>query len=669
MFAMNKTNPALNRLAGLFVFFLVFSTSSHAQLRINEILTSTDQEDSMETPQEWIELYNATGSPINLMGYSLSDDSLRPRKWLLPSITLPANNYLLIWATGYNRYTPGDYHTNFRLKREGERLALYDVSVAIVDELLYPPQRKDVSYGRDPADPEQWLFYENPTPGAANGTQGVAGFTSKPVLSVNAGLYDEAVRVTITAMPEESVYYTLDGSEPSQSSTRYSAPLRIAESASLRARTYRTGYLPGDEADASYVIRESIDRPIITITTDPDNLWDSRTGIYTHATSTGRAWERPAFVQFFNPAGDVFAEANCGIRIHGGASRQRADKKSFRLYFRSEYGPGKLDAPVIPDAAAKMLPFDKLVLRANYNDSWVHWDQQERDLATYVYDQLSRNLSGDMGMAYSRGTYTDLYLDGQYWGVYNLCERIESDLLKTFYGGDAWDVVKDDEIKEGDSTEWNRLQSFVSRSNLRNEEDYQAIQAMVDVPEFTDYFILNIWVQNDDWPMKNYYAVRERTPNAKWMCVIWDIEYSFGAGGPRGAISNNTFNHARSSSGVLSQLFSKLLTNDDYKRYFTTRLEELLSSTLSEKHIHERFQEILAEVRPFIPREAERWNQNQSISTWEAAADHGGQFIDNRSKYVRQHVYGALGMPTPTPTPIPVSVEDWRQYDESWTWR
>lgn len=622
-----------------------------AQIQINELLASTSETAPDGTPLEWIELHNAGEAAVDLTGYALSDDLLIPFQWLLPSLTLQPDDYLLIFATGLNTYSADEYHANFRLNRDGETVSLFSPSGVLVERVSFPLQQRDVSYGRDPAVPSQWRFFTPPSPGRANSSNGSMGFAESAVATLPAGRYSAPVSLQlIPTHLDAEIRYTLDGSEPTQASLLYSGPIPINQTSVIRSRTYRDGFLPSSISTRSYVIRDSIDRPILSLSTDPDNLWDRSTGIYANATASGDAWERPVHMEYFAPMGTLLSSAEAGIRMHGGASRNRAEKKSFRLYFRSDYGPARLDAPVISDALDAK-PFDKLVLRAGYNDSWIHWSPVERDLTTYVYDQLCRNLSGDMGAPYSRGDFADLYLNGEYWGFYNICERVEGDMLEPFYGTDDWIIVKDEETGAGDPRAWSSLRSFLQRANFTNDDDYQAIQQMVDLEQLTDYYILNIWVSNTDWPTKNFYAARESHENGLWKFIIWDIEWSFGAGGLMGTINANAFQNARSNNGTLGTMLNKLLRRDEYQQYFVDRFEHNISTVLSKSHVNQRFDELLARVRPFMPRESERWDPTRSLATFDSAIAAGKRFIDRRTDTVRQHIYGYLNIPTPTPTP------------------
>ncbi len=620
-------------------------------LIVNEFLAVTDNTDRDGTPLEWIEIFNAGKETVILGDYALTDDPQSPRKWVLPSIGLESGQLFIVWATGYDRYVSGKFHTNFRLDGDGEYLAIVQSDGSVVDSLTFPEQRQDVSFGRNPNDRSEWFYFANPTPGETNATQGILAGLSPPSFIPPGGFYSNQVKVSLSTRNEDwDIYYTLDGSPPTQTSKLYQTPLNLSKSTSIRARVFRDGAALSDEAIQTTIIETAQPLPIVSFVTDPPNLWNSRTGIYANATSSGFSWERPVSMEYISRAGLRRFGVNAGLRIHGGASRKRSEKKSFRVYFRREYGPGKLHESIIP--STNVDEFDSFILRAGYNDSWVHWDAIERQVAVYVSDQLGRNIQRDMGFIAPHGDYVDLYLNGDYWGIYNLCERIDGDYLESYYGYDDWDIINDDELKEGDRTSWNAMKNFVNRSNFTQSEPYQTIQTMIDLEQVTAYHILNIWVQNHDWPHHNWYAVRERRDDGKWKFICWDIEDSFGSGASRGQYNLNTFNQAKNNNPI-GNLFAALTRNPEYKIYFVQQLEHYLGTALSEEHLLNRLEEQLDLIRDAIPNEALRWNRNKSIDDWEKAAEMARTFINNRTEYVRRYVYRGLKIATPTPTPNP----------------
>jgi hypothetical protein len=642
----------------LCVFILICSfTNADGQdqpLLINEILASNSQVDEFGSSLDWIELYNPGPDAVQLENFSLSDDPLSPRKWMLPAVRLEAKAYFFVYATGYGIFSPGEYHTNFRLRRAGEFLGLFDSDLVLIDGIYYPEQEQDISYGRELGNFGQWLFFDPPSPMAEN-RNGFFGDAPTPVLSMPAGIYSGNVTITITSdHPDAVIRYTLDGSAPDQTSPRYSGAIRLTKTTPVRARAFVADYAPSRIATHTYLINEEITLPIISISTDPDNLFDRTIGIYANATSHGERWERPVSMEWIKPNGEVGFQIDSGLRIHGGASRSRSDKKSFRLYFRSEYGPGRLKYPVIPSTTVES--FDRLILRAGYNDSWGHWDSEQRRVAVYISDELGRVVHNDMGFLASHGTFANLYLNGEYWGLYNPCERYDDEFFKSYYGYEDWEVVSDDAVRDGNGDDWNALRNFVSSRDMSVTANYEAFKTMVDIEQITSYYILNIWVQNHDWPHHNWAAAREETPGAKWRFYVWDIEDSFGSGASRGSYTQNTYNSARNGGSTIGTVFNRLVRNKEYQAYFIQELEKYLASTLSKEHLLMRLESLADITRSTMNMEAARWNQTKNLGEWEKALDIARTFIDRRTDYVRKYVYEAFSVPTPRPTNTPGGV-------------
>ncbi|MGC9327867.1 MAG: chitobiase/beta-hexosaminidase C-terminal domain-containing protein, partial [Candidatus Hinthialibacter sp.] len=331
----NSLNCRWLRFFGIFAF-IIFAISPviSAEIEINELLAKTSDEDSYGTPLEWVEIYNPGPNAVDLVNYTLTDDPQNLRKWIFPSYTLGAGEYFLVLATGYGYYNPGEYHANFRLDADGEFLGVYRSSdLSLVDSLTYPAQELDIAYGRDPNDREQWLYFD-PTPGKPNSPEGVLGRAAPPEFSLEGGVYNRSLTIELLSPMEASeIRYTLDGTAPTQSSELYTQPIAIDQTTPLRARTFFSGYSPSVIITHTYFIHEELRLAKLSITTDPPNLWDSRKGIYANATRHGKDWERPACMEYIRPDGSRWFGVDAGLRIHGGASRDRSEKKSFRVYF------------------------------------------------------------------------------------------------------------------------------------------------------------------------------------------------------------------------------------------------------------------------------------------------------------------------------------------------
>jgi hypothetical protein len=631
---------------------LTSNRSPSAELYINEILAHPSQEDEYGTPLEWIELYNSGPQSVNLLDYYLSDNPEIPRKWQIGPAEIPANGYFLIWTTGYDLYDPGKLQSNFRLDNDGESLVLTHAAGDLIDAVTFPTQMEDVSYGRRVDASPAWGFFTTPTPAKANTTPWIEGFLPPPTFSTPGQVFSRSVTITLSCdEPDAYIRYTTDSSEPSNRSRLYTEPLRFTDTTIIRAQVFKTGFSPSRIETHSYIKKPSMTLPVLSLVTEAKNLFDRSTGIYQNATQHGPAWERPVSVELFTPDTKQAFAVDCGIRIHGGASRSRSPKKSFRLYFRSEYGAKKLHYPLFPDTA--VTKFDNLVLRAGFNDSWGYDRDMQRVTAILASDQVCRNLHRDMGQVVAHGMWVELYLNGEWWGIYNPTERLEEDFMESYFNTRPWNLVSDNEVSEGDPRSWNQFIAYMQSGNFANPDAFNELSTRLDIENFTTYIIMNVWIMNYDWPRHNWVASQAQTEEGKWRLFMWDAEYSFGSGINGYMVSQNTMDNARSDT--IGTIFNGLIKNSQYRDYFWRMLQYQLQTTLSKEHVLHRLHEQVDIIRPVIPLEAEKWGRGMDIDDWEHAVQLARDFVDRRTPYVLDHVERVLGPP-------PVSVSEWSLY-------
>lgn len=430
-------------------------------------------------------------------------------------------------------------------------------------------------------------FMKPATPGAANG-EGYAGYVNDLIFSKTRGLYNAAFDVTVsTSQPGVTLVYTLDGSEPTLTNGTVIEPaspsalnsftLNINRTRTLRAVGFKNTYLPSTVAAQSYIFLSNVltqtntaptgaywdtevdpevvnatqtfsvsqalsALPSMSIVMSNEDMFGS-TGIYKNPTQKGRQWEREMSVEYFDPNGTTGNfQANAGIRVQGGASRDPSKpKRSFRLYFRSEYGVGELDAPALFGSDNPVTSFDHLVLRAGHNYTWAN---DPNGLADYLRDEFARNLQETMNGYTLRGSFVHLYLNGMYWGVYNLVEDIDENWASQHFGGNenTYDVLEPDgfggiELKAGTRTAWDNLfatvDSAYSSGGIDNTE-YAAISQLVDVNSLVGYIIDAYYRGDRDAPAligndiapRNFYAFRRNDIAGKVMFQTWDGELS-----------------------------------------------------------------------------------------------------------------------------------------------
>jgi hypothetical protein len=292
--------------------------------------------------------------------------------------------------------------------------------------------------------------------------------------------------------------------------------------------------------------------PTISISTDLKNLFAGDSGIYVNASSDGRAWERPASIELLNPDGTEEFQINAGLRIRGGWSRHGDNPKhAFRLFFRQEYGKGKLDYPLFENEGVD--EFDKLDIRTSQNYSWSYPGHQG-EYNTMNRDVFSRDLQREMGQPYTRSRYCHLYLNGVYWGLFQTQERPEARFAVSYLGGSVedYDVVKNDDgyvvgATDGDLTAyrelWNACNSgFSSNANYFKSQGLNAdgtrnaaYKVLVDIDNLIDYMLVIFHAGNFDSPTtkfgqnkgpNNFYCIYNRNGNDGFKFLAHDAEHT-----------------------------------------------------------------------------------------------------------------------------------------------
>ena len=603
--------------------------------------------------------------PVSLAGYTLTDDPDEPAKWRLPVTTLAPGAFLVVWASGANRVEPEGWHTNFRLSRGGEYAGLFGPDGQVVDAVTFGEQEVDVSLGRLGTVSSAWVAFSTPTPGAANTTRSRALPGAPPVIvTPGSGRFAGPVVVQLTApLPGSTVYYTLDGADPTTGGQAYIAPLEVEETTVLRAVALRDGVPVSAVTTATYLVGESTGLPVVSLVTDPVHLWDEETGIYTNVEERGRDWERPVMVEWLSPEGNLGFSVGAGLRIHGRGGRIYADKQSFRLYFRGEYGPRELAYPLF--GADSSQTYDRLVLRAGFNDSWPcsELPQCGGEETVYVRDQLVRDLHGAMGQVAARGRWVEVYLNGVYWGLYNLTERIDDTFLTTHFDHDYWDLVRTEE-----HAAWDEFVDWITGTDLSAAAQYEQALEQLDIKNFTSFIILELWAGDTDWGKNNWYVARMRYGlDDQWRLFVWDAETTFGLAHGIDATEDISFSKVVIDSGAygpLIPILTSLLASPQYQAYFTTQIEQHLAGALATESVRSRLAALVAELRPAIAAEAARWLPDRepavAVAQWEAAIRRISDSLESnvqRLRYLsdpetlRQQLPQLLALDGPTPLP------------------
>ena len=526
--------------------------SANAQLVINELMQSNVEcimDDIHEFPDSWVELYNSGTTTVNLRDYKIGTNKKKVDKaWQLPDMTLDPDSCIIIYC---DKEDGEDHplHANFRLDSDKEgNLYLFQGS-EIVNSLEGIPviPAPDVAYGRDASG--NWGYELTSTPGAANegGVVAADQILGAPVFSQKGrATYGGSAIDLVLSKPNDApenavIRYTTDGTEPKATSTQYNAPIHIANTMVIRAKLFCDGYLSPVSTAQSYIFHpRPITAPIISIQTNNRYLNNDTIGIFTKNTGKYNKvdWRRPINIEMFTSDGSESVINQLGeTRIQGGKSRENK-LKSMAIYANKRFDPVKkrFDYEFFPDQKSGVNQFKSFSLRNGGND---FTDLYFRDLI------VQRTMGQNTDLDWQAGHTAVLYINGVYMGMLNIRERSNADNIYSNYDGlediDMIEISHEDatgvdefieELKEGKWDNYNAFKAFYSQKK-ENEDEYVVhtlaeYEEWLDVSEYLNIVIMNLFFGNNDWPGNNTVFWRPRTDAGRWRVIAKDTDFGLG---------------------------------------------------------------------------------------------------------------------------------------------
>ncbi|MDZ7347120.1 MAG: CotH kinase family protein, partial [candidate division KSB1 bacterium] len=531
-------NMNLNRF--YFFAFLLLTTVQAQYPILNEVLSfntlTVKDEDGDYT--DWIELYNPSNSSISLSNYFLSDDVKIPSKWVFPKITLPSGSFLLVYASGKDRRN-GILHTNFKISSKGETLFLFSPTGQLLDSVSVPALAADQSYGRFS---DRWSITATPTPGMPNSDPLSQLSHVVPDFSPASGFYAHPIEVSISVPEPFSIIFTMDGSLPHLGASIYQNRLKVTKTTVIRARVKDKEGRLGPVVTQSYFISPKLGLPVVSLSTHPANLFDADIGIYVEGNGTKLGgypdnpvqppanywedWERPVHIELFEPDGRLGFSIDAGVRMFGKTSR-KLPQKSFAVFIRRAYGIEELHYPLFPDYP--ICRFKSFLLRNGGSDN------THNEGGVQFRDGLAARLLYGIDLEFQAYRPCHLYINGDYWGIYNLREKINEHYLAEHYGVDPDKIdLLDDYHRlyplavQGDATHFNALIDFLKGHSLSIQKNADYVAEIIDVKNYLTYMAVQIILANHDGPGHNCKFWRPNSEPGLYRWILYDVDHSFG---------------------------------------------------------------------------------------------------------------------------------------------
>ncbi|MCF8378658.1 MAG: CotH kinase family protein [Bacteroidales bacterium] len=596
-----------------------------AQLYINEFSASNSSlilDPEFGDDADWVEIYNAGTSPVNLLNYYLSDNLSQPGKWQIKvEATIFPKDFILIWADGKDTLL----HTSYGFSKLGEQIGLYTPLLEVVDTISFGSQNVNISYGRKPDGNTEWGYFTEPTPGSTNSASSFAGVVEAiPDFSVSGGIFHGDLSLELSSVLGGTIRYTRDGSKPDINSLEYTSPISINTNSVIRARVFNPDFIPGGVITHSYFMDDNFkirNLPIISLATEPENFWDSETGIYVQDFKPD--WEVPVNIELFENNGSDRAAFNleAGTKVNGLYSWQ-LPQKMLGIYFRNQYGSGSLDYQLIFEKDRSR--YENFALRASGSD-WSY--SLFRDILGQ--NAMEQGMDNDF-MAYRPGI---VFVNGQYMGIHNIREKVDEDYIvgnHSMLSGE-FDLIENEDFAEhGDLIAFNKFLSLLSK-DLSIQSNYDEVAAVMDIENFTDYVITEMATGNTSidhnvmtWKPKSY---------GKWKWVLMDLDRGF-----FNPSSNLIDFYLRQGSLP----FKELMQNDGYKSYFGQRLADRLITTFNPAQMNDLIDKHKKDIEVEIPYHIDRWlgttssygNAIPSVDYWNSQVERLRTFVNQRPGFL-----------------------------------
>jgi len=566
----------------------------------------------------WIEIYNPTSQDIFQNDYFLTDNPDEPMKWQFPYKKVDAGGYNTIFMEKHDM----EYHASFKLEPEGGILYIFNYSGEVVDYVMYPAQYRNTSYGRLTDGGDTWTFFEEFSFGTSNnGKKNAAQRCTKPALTVSGGLYASPVSIAFaTPVAGETIYYNLNSEDPHPSVSQAYTPgtsIQINSNTVVRARAFAEGKIASDISTATYLIgQREFNLPVVSLVTPTANLFDNTIGIYVQGTNGivgcgdgnaynwNQSWDRPANFELFDRQKISRLNQEVDIQTAGCASLTFNPQKSLHIQPKKKLGSNRLKYPIF--SSRPHLQYKDITLRNSGNDFKY----------SMMRDGMMQSLvMGRMDIEYLAYEPAVLFMNGEYYGIQNLRQRSNADLMFTEHGLDNEEVEMIENFEIQYDPRYLELINYIQSNDISSNSVYNELKNKMDVSSYIQVLLTNIFVANYDWPHNNIRMWKKKA-DGKWRWILFDTDFGFNLY-IEDLHNFNSLTYAlgenpeKQTQPWATQLFKRLIENESFRNELIDRFTIHLSSTFRPQRIDHIIDSLAAKIRPEIAFHKQRWNASE----------------------------------------------------------
>ncbi len=643
------------------LFLLLFINTLLAQVHINEYSASNLNSflDNFQKTEDWIELYNNSSAAVDISGWHLSDKESKPEKWEIPAGTvIPANGFLVFLCSGRDGFLNGQYHTNFKLSqtKTNEVVLLSDATANVIDMFPLGLTLVEHSHCRQSDGSATWRICTAPSFGTTNnGTPQFTAYTATPHMSLNAGFYSGAQVVALTNNePNSTLHYTLDGTNPTQSSPIYTGSLlTVTNTQVVKARSFSNDplVLPGKMDFRTFFINEP-NYSLAVFSVAADDVIDLANG--------NGSLIPIGSLEYFNTADTLEATSFGSLNRHGQDSWV-LPHRSLDWVSRDEMGYSRAVQSQLFSFSDRD-SYQKFMFRNSGDDNYPAINDAAHQGSTHIRDEYVQELAREDGMKLDTRAVERVivFLNGQYWGVYGMRDRpVDHDYTDEYYDQGKYDIQYlttwgDTEIEYGGLQaiqDWESIRDFVLNNDMSDANNYELVEDSINLTSLIDYMLVNLNVVASDWLNYNTGWWRGLDPDGdhkKWGYILWDLDATFDyyinySGVPNispeadpcdleeiGEYMDEFFGfYGNVDVGQHEKIFLKLLDeNPVFKQLYYSRYTDMMNTVYTCENMTAKLDEMLAVIEPEMPGQIARWGG--TMTEWQANVQRLKDFVDER---------------------------------------
>ncbi len=587
--------------------------SAKAEIVISEVMASNGVYENGHA-YDWVELWNNGEKTVDVSGYFLSDSKRKLQRWSFPSgAKLKPGAYLTVFCTGETDQDPGKgsvFYADFKISSSGETLYLSGSDGTLLQTLEIPGQYGCVSYGR--AENGEYGYFENATRGKKNEGVVYQRRLSEPVLSVPGGFYKDAVTVTASGQAGATLRYTLNGDTPQRDDKVFpSEGLTFQKTSVLRVRAFAEDAVSSQPVSATYLVDDEQLTPVVCLITDDSYLFGKKNGALVKGTGSvpnyDKELEYPVNIEYINGAGECEVNQMGTFTCSGHSARVNA-QKSIALYARKAYGEDRFAFNPFP--TRDYTSYKSILLRAANSDAY----------ATRLRDVVASSLAEGQGILYQDAQCIQVYINGEYWGHYNLREKINKYFIAQYEGVtdeadiDAIDILartgRDAFVQNGHNEDWLALCDFCKTKDLNDPDNLRYVEERLDIDSMFTHAAFEIILGNVDFTNVRVY----RVPGGKWRYLLFDVEACW-----RNLDKTPIEYYIKPVTGKVQgfrhEPLNALLKVPEMKARFLNRVAEILEDCFQWPYVEAHFTPWVEQLEAILPRHISRW-KNMKLSNW-----------------------------------------------------